>query len=80
MNKIVPTLVTEQFCIYRNPSDYPKKYVVRRWTIGSDGELTADDDCMVFTRLTDARKAIPPGLVRIGRDKHDDKTIVEVWI
>jgi len=73
--------VTEQYCIYWNPSDYPKKFVVRRWTLCAEtGYMIADEDCKVFTRLTGARKAIPPGFVRIGRDEKDDKTIVEVWI
>ena len=72
--------VTEQYCIYWNPSDYPKKFVVRRWTIGEDCRPVADEECRVFTRLTGARKAIPPGFVRIGRDEKDDKSIVEVWI
>ncbi len=72
--------VTEQYCIYWDPSDYPKRFVVRRWSINEDGEPIPDPECIVRTRLTGARKVIPPGFVRIGRDKRDDKTIVEVWI
>jgi len=72
--------VIQQYCIYWDPSDYPKKFVVRRWTIGEDGVPVADTECKVFTRLTGARKSIPSGFVRIGRDEKDDKSIVEVWI
>jgi hypothetical protein len=73
--------VNEQYCIYWNPSDYPKQFVVRRWGIHPEtGYMFADDDCKVFTRLTGARKSIPNGFVSIGRDKKDDATIVEVWI
>ena len=73
------TNVTEQFCIYWTPSDKPGKFVVRRWEITASGELIPCE-CKEFTRLTGARKSIPKGMVRIGRDVEDDKSIVEVWI
>ena len=72
--------VMELYCIYWSPSDYPNKFVVRRWILDGINTPKPDPACQVFTRLTGARKSIPKGLIRIGRDAKDDKSIVEVWI
>lgn len=78
--KLVSEPAIEQYCIYWNTSDFPKKFIVRRWTLDDVGNLEPDQNCKVFTRLTGARKSIPPGKIRIGRDVRDDASIVEVWI
>lgn len=61
--------------IYKNPLDYPNKFVARKWLtdIPTQTLHTADT-------LEEIRKQIPTGLVNINRQPSDDPTIVEVWI
>jgi hypothetical protein len=65
--------------IYRNPTDYPTKYVVRgasvTRTIVHDPEPTA-----VVDSLSEARAAVPSGLVCMPRQIADDPVIVECWL
>ena len=71
-----------QWVIYRNPSDHPGKYVVRRWTIGR-GEVTPDPEpAAVVDTLERARAEVPVelGLVRLPRTQWDDPVIAEVWL
>lgn len=67
------------FCIYKNPADFPDKFVVRRWE-GMDPaprpEFVEDTLEGVRTKLTTAF----PGLVRLERHKNDDPVILETWL
>ena len=69
-----------QYVIYFNPSDYPRKYVVRMWEITSDGSIYAAATPWVHDTLEQARNAIPEWCALAGRAKEDDPCIVEVWI
>ncbi len=68
----------DYFVIYYNPSDYPGHYVVRQF------DATAFDavshQAQIFTSLTEARAAIPPGRIFFPRHEDDDSVIVETWI
>jgi hypothetical protein len=70
------------YAIYYNPKDYPGKYVVRRWAIqeGNPEPVPDKDPMAVVDGLSEARKAVPAGLVRIQPHPEDDPVIVESWI
>jgi hypothetical protein len=84
------------YVVYKHPRDHPGQYVVRRWAWerGSDesaalrgtahalpGYYGGDFAPLAVTRtLAEARRALPTGLVNIGRDVNDDPVIAEVWV
>jgi hypothetical protein len=54
---------------------------VRRQVARSDGEISADLQPLAVTGdLAAARRALPEGLVNIGRMPGDDPVIFEVWV
>ena len=61
--------------IYKNPSDYPDKYVARVWNIDSPTALIA-----LAESLEEIRKTIPDEMYNLGRNNEDDPCIIEVWI
>jgi hypothetical protein len=69
----------EHYAIYRRPSDYPDKFVVRRFLIAA-GKATPLNAVAIVDTLDEARAAIPSGKVNIGRTHGDDPVIAEVWI
>jgi hypothetical protein len=64
------------FAIYKNPSDYPGKYVVRRW----EGLVADRQPVIVADELKQAREAIPDHMYRLDRLEGDDPAILETWI
>lgn len=70
--------------IYQSPSDFPGKYVVRRfYLVGGGGGLHHDPaPCFVGDTLDDARDSLPHerGLVCMPRQAADLPQIVESWI
>lgn len=68
------------FAVYKNPKDYPGKFVVRRWSIDKIGvrygELLAVEDTIENARAL----GVPKGLIRIGRQTNNDPCIEEMWI
>lgn len=71
--------MTEHFityAVYQNPSDYPGKFVVRRWL----GEAPEEHPICVVDSLAEARKNIPSYLVMLLPAKNDDPVIIETWI
>jgi len=72
------------YVVYRNPSDYPDKFVVRHYVVISGAVLVEDGPPMaVVDTLEDARGSIATTageLVRLPRHKDDDPVIVEVWV
>lgn len=75
----------DQFVIYYDPTDYPGKYVLRRWrisaTVAGPPKIEPDPEPMaVVNTLEQVRAAVPIGTVLISRDQNDDPAIVEVWI
>ena len=67
------------FTIYRNPLDYPNKWVVRRMWITTAG-LVPDKHADTADTLEAVRLFVPPGLHWIQPDPEDDPVIVEMWI
>lgn len=73
--------VMDMWVVYSNPSDYPGKWVLRRWEIqrGNTDPIptknvhTGDLYAEVIAHL-------PGGLTRLGRDQSDDPTITESWV
>lgn len=65
------------FCIYRNPSDFPGKIVMRLW-FGT----VPEGEAAVFDTVEEARQAaIQCGAdTCLGRFVNDDPCIVESWI
>ena len=71
------------YVLYNNPSDYPGKYVARRFLVGDPAFPDGIPDALplaVTEFLEDARLAVPPGMYNIGRMDGDEQHIVEVWI
>lgn len=66
--------------IYEHPRDFPHSFVARLWVAGAPGIYVSGEPCAVAPSLEDARKAVPTGFSRYGRDPQDDPVIVEVWI
>jgi hypothetical protein len=66
----------EIYVLYFNASDYPNKYVVRRWL----GQTPDDNVLCVEDTLKDARSKIPKDKVMLQRNEIDDPVIVETWI
>jgi hypothetical protein len=70
------------FIVYKSPSDYPGKFVLRRWHVGS-GKLDAISDrdpIAVADSLKEVRDKVPSWCVNIGRYDFDDPVILEVWV
>lgn len=77
--------VMYQHVIYENPSDFPGKWVLRRWAIVSadDGEVKIEAGLpIVADSLEGARLGLPidGSLHRVPRQPGDDPVIVEVWL
>ncbi len=67
--------------IYKNPSDFPGKFVVRgRQVLSAGAENPATKPAAVVEDLESARDAVPDGLVVIPRDPNNDPVIVETWL
>lgn len=75
-------VVISQYVVYFNPSDYPGKFVVRRFDIlrRIPEPVPAKEPLIVTDDLERARCAVPFGLHRLPRFAGDDANILEVWI
>lgn len=63
------------FTVYKNPKDFPDKYVVRLFDGQRPQRLMTVSDT-----LEEARRTIPPMYLRTPRSATDDPIIVESWI
>jgi len=70
------------YTVYRPSKEFPRSFVVRRWRIKGPDPVLIDKGLPLIIAPTaeDARKAIPPGRVRIERDESDDPAVLESWI
>jgi len=66
--------------IYHNPSDYPGKYVARRFVVERGLGLKAAREVLIADTLEAIRARLPPGLYCLGRQPGDEPQIVETWI
>jgi endonuclease V-like protein UPF0215 family len=62
-------------CIYKNPADYPGKYVARLWDVDKPTNLVA-----IAESLEEIRETKPPEMVIMQRQPNDDPVIIETWI
>ncbi|MGD9567541.1 MAG: hypothetical protein AB7V48_04365 [Sedimentibacter sp.] len=62
--------------VYKNPLDYPNKYVARLWGIKNN----ATNMVVIKDSLEEIRKAIPKGMQRLKATSKDDPVIVETYI
>lgn len=69
------------YTIYRDPLDYPKKWVVRRFTVEADASMTKDAAPLaVVDTLKEARESLPFGVYNLGRERGDAPKIYETWV
>lgn len=61
--------------VYFNPSDFPGKWVVRKWILDQPTH-----EHFLADSLEGIRSAIPKGLYRIEREPGDDAVIIETWL
>lgn len=65
--------------VYERPTDFPEKYVGRRFLIKGDrDEPTAE--VKIADSLEELREMIPQGMFRLGRDFGNRVQILEVWL
>lgn len=65
--------------IYDHPSDFPDKFVARRFYVGPK-VILASDDFVSSETLHGVRALLPDGLHNRGRHQHDESQIVETWV
>jgi hypothetical protein len=65
--------------IYFDPTDYPEKWVVRRWDVGP-GVARPQPQVAICDSLAAARGIVPFGLTRLDRAAADEPQIKEVWL
>jgi len=71
----------ETYTVYFNPTDYPGRYVVRRFWLGIAPEPVADQDWFfVGDSLVAVRERVPPHCIRFNRYPDDEPQIVEWWV
>ena len=69
--------------IYKHPSDYPNKYVARKWTKPTDSKkrtLLPTEIKLIADSIEEIRSKLPKFLTRFERDISDDPCIVETWM
>ena len=75
-----PSDFLPMWVVYKNPSDFPGKFVVRR-QLAAPGFVVADKaPTAIVSTLDEARAAIPPGMINLHRSPDDDPCIAEVWL
>ena len=72
-----PALIT--FTIYKNPSDFPPGYAIRKWSITERGPIAEEGRGGIWS-IDEVRALIPSGYARLERMEEDDPCIVETWI
>jgi len=61
--------------IYKNPSDFPNKFVARVWEVNKPTRIA-----MLKDSLEEIHSNLPEGLIHFERDLDDDPCIVETWL
>lgn len=70
------------YTIYRHPRDFPDKFVVRVFCVGTGAPepVPVYEPHAVVGTLEEARLSIPYGLVSICRSDGDHLSVVESWL
>ena len=71
--------IMSMFTVYKNPTDHPGWFVVRRFEIEA-GKVSPCELVAKETTLEAVREKIPEDLYRMDRQPNDDPKIVEVWL
>lgn len=66
--------------VYRDPIDYPGKYVVRRFDITEIPPVPELVPWAIHDTLEQARASVPFGTVKLIRSPEDEPHIVETWL
>lgn len=75
MRRLMKATKLPLICVYKNPADYPNKYVARLWDVDKPTTLVAIADS-----FEEIRAAKPPEMVIMQRQPNDDPVIIETWI
>ena len=75
MPKTIYNTGLDIYAVYKNPSDFPGKIVVRKFL---NDKPSMEPFCVEDT-LDEAREKLPKGLFRMDRMPNDDIVIVETW-
>ena len=70
----------EMYVIYRNPRDYPGKFVCRKWLLTDGKPVPMAQPTSVSNSLEEVRAKVPKGLFRMARGPLDDVAVWEVWL
>jgi hypothetical protein len=75
-------MMLAMWTVYDHPSDYPDKFVARRFDIDSVGATRASGSIIVAPDLERLRDilAFEMHLTCLVRDPSDDPAIVETWL
>lgn len=74
-------MMMENWVVYKNPKDFPGKWVTRKFIIGTNLPAPVSTaDVYVADSLEEIQKRIPEHLCCIHRFDDDDPAIYEVWI
>ena len=66
------------WAVYRNPNDYPEKWVLREWII-ADGQLRPGE-AWLGSSIEELRGWINPHARVIERASEDAACIIEAWV
>jgi len=64
------------YVIYRNPLDYPGKFVLRKWI----GANPFEDPEAVCNEIHECHNLLPSTCKKLPPDPNDDPVIYEVWM
>lgn len=74
----------EVIVVYKNPSDFPGKFVARSQRALANGTIQAAVEPLIVADTLEAVQLTiqrtRPGLIRLPRYPHDDVAIYETWI
>jgi hypothetical protein len=66
--------------IYRNPADFPGKWVLRGQDAIAGGGVQPHATAYVADTLEELHAQLPPGLVLLSPHPNDNPAIYETWI
>lgn len=68
------------YTIFNNPTDYPGKMVVRKFTAIAGKVIPSAEPLCICDTLQECRAQIPQGLILTARSPEDDHAIIESWL
>ena len=71
--------VLDIYVVYEHPTDYPDKFVLRKWAI-TPNEIHPEKTVIVEDTLEALHKHVPHNMARIERNILDEPQIIEIWL